>query len=329
MRILITGVAGFIGSNLANRLLQNGHTVTGIDNLNYGFMRNVEPIKQEPDFKFILGDIANPHILKDVHADIIVHLASQKIPRYTSALRTLDENYLMLRNVVDKCKNDRSKILFASTSDVYGKNPNVPFNENSDLVMGPTTVKRWAYALSKMYGEQYIIANKDEYDLKYTITRFFGSYGPHQNLTWWGGPQSVFIEKALKKEEIEIHGDGMQTRTFTYVDDTVSALVACIENEVSDNQIFNTGSRDGGEITIKDLAILIWKLINGKGSEPRLKFIPYSTFGNYEDVMRRVPDITKLKTMLGFEPEWDLVRGLKSTIEWQKQFHKINTPTHA
>lgn len=322
MKVLITGVAGFIGSNLAMRLLENGHEVIGIDNLNYGFIRNIEPFKQHPYFKFILGDIANPHILNDVHADLIVHLASQKIPRYTSALRTLDENYLMLRNVVEKCKTDRSKILFASTSDVYGKNPKVPFNEESDLVMGPTTVKRWAYALSKMYGEQYIIANKDEHDLKYTITRFFGSYGPHQNLTWWGGPQSVFIEKAFKNEEIEIHGDGTQTRTFTYVDDTVNALIACIENENSDNQIFNTGSKDGGEITIKDLAILIWKLINGKDSEPKLQYIPYSTFGNYEDVMRRVPDITKLRTVLDFEPEWELVQGLKKTIEWQKQFIK-------
>ncbi|MEO6682742.1 MAG: NAD-dependent epimerase/dehydratase family protein [Ginsengibacter sp.] len=322
MNILITGVAGFIGSCLAKRLLENGHYVSGIDNLNYGFTRNIEPLKNHPNFKFILGDIANPYILKDVHADIIVHLASQKIPRYTSALRTLDENYLMLRNVVDKCNMDRSKIIFASTSDVYGKNPNVPFNENSDMVMGPTTVKRWAYALSKMYGEQYIIANKDEFDLKYTITRFFGSYGPHQNLTWWGGPQSVFIEKAFKNEEIEIHGDGLQTRTFTYIDDTVNALIACIQNKNSDNQIFNTGGKEGGEISIKDLAILIWKLINGKDSVPKLKYIPYSTFGNYEDVMRRVPDITKLKTVLDFEPEWSLQEGLKVTIEWQKQFIK-------
>ena len=158
MKILITGVAGFIGSNLAKRLLERGHHVTGIDNLNYGFMRNIEPVQGNPDFQFIMGDIANPLMLKDVKADIIVHLASQKIPRYTNALRTLEENYLMLRNVVHKCNMDKSKILFASTSDVYGKNPNIPFAESSDLVMGPTTVKRWAYALSKMYGEQYIIA---------------------------------------------------------------------------------------------------------------------------------------------------------------------------
>jgi len=321
MKILITGVAGFIGSNLAKRLLERGHQVIGIDNLGYGFMRNVDSIMPNPDFTFILGDIANPLILKDVKVDIIIHLASQKIPRYSNALRTLEENYLMLRNVVQKCLYDKSKIIFASTSDVYGKNPNIPFHENSDMVLGPTTVKRWAYALSKMYGEQYIIANHDEYNLTYTITRFFGSYGPNQNLTWWGGPQSVFIEKAIKKEPIEIHGDGIQTRTFTYIDDTVDALVLCVENRKADNEIFNTGPKTDAEIAIKDLAILIWEMINGKDSEPLLNFIPYSQFGNYEDVMRRVPDISKLCSYFDFQPSWDLERGLKITIDWQKQFY--------
>jgi UDP-glucose 4-epimerase len=226
----------------------------------------------------------------------------------------------MLRNVVQKCIHDRSKIIFASTSDVYGKNPKIPFSEESDLVMGPTNVKRWAYALSKMYGEQYIIANHDEYGLTYTITRFFGSYGPNQNLSWWGGPQSVFIAKAFRQEPIEIHGDGSQTRTFTYVDDTVSALVLCIENEKSDNEIFNTGGKSESEITIKDLAILIWSLVNGEHSKPKLNYIPYSSFGKYEDVMRRVPDISKLRSYFDFQPEWDLVKGLSTTIEWQKQY---------
>ncbi len=323
MKILVTGAAGFIGSNLAGKLLERGHEVIGIDNLQYGFLRNIEPIAKHDRFEFILGDIANPYNIKDLRADIVVHLASQKIPRYTNALRTLEENYLMLRNVVQKCILDNSKIIFASTSDVYGKNPNIPFSEKSDLVMGQTTVKRWAYALSKMYGEQYIIANHDEYGLKYTITRFFGTYGPHQNLTWWGGPQSVFIEKALKKEPIDIHGDGTQTRTFTYVNDTVQALIHCIENNKSDNEIFNTGSLATSEISIKDLASLIWQLINGKHSEARLNFIPYSNFGNYEDVMRRVPDITKLCNTFNFRPSWSLEEGLKATIEWQKQFYSL------
>ncbi len=323
MKILITGVAGFIGSNLAKRLLERGHSVIGIDNLNYGFLRNIEFAKGNPNFEFIMGDIANPLMLNSVKADIVIHLASQKIPRYTNALRTLEENYLMLRNVVQKCIHDGSKIIFASTSDVYGKNPDVPFNEDSALVMGPTTVKRWAYALSKMYGEQFIIANHEEYGITYTITRFFGSYGPNQNLTWWGGPQSVFIEKAFKNEPIDIHGDGSQTRTFTFVDDTVSALVLCIENEKSNNEIFNTGGKPGSEISIKDLAILIWKLVNGEKSEPKLNYIPYSTFGKYEDVMRRVPDISKLCATFDFQPQWDLKRGLLTTIEWQKKLMTV------
>ncbi|MBU4485815.1 MAG: NAD-dependent epimerase/dehydratase family protein [Candidatus Delongbacteria bacterium] len=319
MKIIITGAAGFIGSNLAKALLERNHQVIGIDNLSYGLERNIEDIRNHPSFQFVFGDIANPLILKDFHSDIIVHLASQKIPRYTNALRTLDENYLMLRNIVQKCILDKSKIIFASTSDVYGKNLKVPFHEESDLVLGSTTIKRWAYASSKIYGEQYIIANSEEYGIKYTIGRFFGSYGPNHNLTWWGGPQSGFITKAFNNEEIEIHGDGRQTRTFTYIEDTVSALIHFIENPKSDNEIFNTGSNPDEEITILGLAELIWKLVNGKDSYPKLKYIPYSTFGKYEDVMRRVPDISKLKNYFGFEPKYFLEEGLLKTIEWQRK----------
>lgn len=319
MKIIITGAAGFIGSHLAKALLNRGHHVIGIDNLSYGLERNIEEVRNHTDFEFVFGDIANPLILKDFHSDVIVHLASQKIPRYTNALRTLDENYLMLRNIVQKCILDKSKIIFASTSDVYGKNPNVPFHEESDLVLGSTTIKRWAYASSKIYGEQYIIANHEEYDIKYTIGRFFGSYGPNHNLTWWGGPQSGFITKAFDNEEIEIHGDGSQTRTFTYVEDTVRALVHFIEDPKSDNEIFNTGSNPHEEISILGLAELIWKLVNGKDTHPKLKYIPYSTFGKYEDVMRRVPDISKLKNYFGFEPKYSLEEGLKKTIEWQRK----------
>ena len=134
----------------------------------------------------------------------------------------------MLRNVVNKCVQAKMKLIFASTSDVYGKNPNIPFHEESDLVLGPSTVRRWSYALSKLYGEQFVIANNEQYGMDFTIVRFFGSYGPNHNLTWWGGPQSGFITKAFKNEAIEIHGDGKQTRTFTYIEDTVDALSRCI-----------------------------------------------------------------------------------------------------
>jgi len=322
MKILITGVAGFIGSNLAIELLKLNHEVAGIDNLSYGNMRNISKIINNSKFKFIFGDIANPYTLKEVKADVIVHLASQKIPRYTSALRTLDENYLMLKNIVNKCILDKAKIVFASTSDVYGKNTDLSFSEESDLVMGPTKIKRWAYALSKIYGEQYIIANNEEFGLNYSISRFFGSYGPNHNLTWWGGPQSVFITKAINKEEIEIHGDGLQTRTFTYIDDTVNGLINTIVEEKANNEIFNIGSKPENEISILDLAKLIWKLVNGVEDKPLLKFIPYSDFGKYEDVKRRIPNIEKIKTFFNFDPKVSIEAGLINTIKWQKEILK-------
>lgn len=318
MKIIVTGVAGFIGSNLCDLLLEEGHDVVGVDNYSYGQKRNIQSALKHPKFNFIEGDICNPLLLKDVTGDCIVHLASQKIPRYDNALKTLDENSLMVKNVVEKCLRDDLKLVFASTSDVYGKNPNTPFTEESDLVLGPTTVKRWAYALSKAYSEQLIIANNAQYDMDYTIVRFFGSYGPNHNLTWWGGPQSSFIAKAFNNEEIEIHGSGLQTRTFTYIKDTIAGLYSCIVHERSKNEIFNIGSFAEEEVTIIELAELIWKLVNGNESKAKLKFIPYEIFGKYEDVMRRVPSIEKLKKYFSFEPKYNLEKGMRETIEWQK-----------
>jgi nucleoside-diphosphate-sugar epimerase len=317
MRILITGVAGFIGSNLAGKLLESGYDVTGIDNFSFGYERNISRLRKLKKFTFIEGDIGNPEYLKNHKSDVIVHLASQKIPRYTNAFRTLDDNLSNLRNIVRKCISDKSKLIFASTSDVYGKNTKVPFSESSDIVLGPTTIKRWAYAISKIYGEQYIIAAGEQFGLNYTIARFFGAYGPNQNLTWWGGPQSVFITRAVLKDEMEIHGDGNQTRTFTYIEDAVNAVMNFISNTKSDNQIFNVGATQNCEISIINLAKYIWEQINGKNTEPRLKFIPYSDFGRYEDVMARVPDMTRMKEYFNFEPEWSLEDGLKETIAWQ------------
>lgn len=318
MKVLITGCAGFIGSNLAARILKEGHEVIGIDNFSYGFRRNIEGIFEHPNFRFIEADVRDPDITAAQNFDALVHLASFKIPRYTNALQTLEDNNLMTKNVISACVKKNAKLIFASTSDVYGKNPDLPFNEESNLVLGPTTVKRWAYATSKIFSEQLIIANNDENNLRYTIVRFFGSYGPHQNLSWWGGPQSVFITKAFKNESIELHGDGEQTRTFTFVDDTVDALFRCITDSRADNDIFNIGSFASSEISIKELAVLIWRLVNGDDATPLLTCIPYETFGKYEDVRRRLPDISKIRERLGYEPRVSLEEGLRRAIEWQK-----------
>lgn len=316
--IIITGAAGFIGSNITHKLLDSGYKVIGIDNLSYGEMSNIKSFIKNKNFTFIKKDLRDFNVLKNIKGDVLLHLASQKIPRYTNAFKTLDENSVLLKNVTQKCTQDKIKLVFASTSDVYGKNPKIPYHEESDLVIGPTTIKRWAYAVSKIYSEQYIIAMHENVGLEYTIMRFFGSYGPNQNLTWWGGPQSVFIANAIKKIPMEIHGDGLQTRTFTYIEDTIQGIFKCLFHPKAKNEIFNIANKPDEEITILNLSKLIWKLVNGKNSKPLIQFIPYKSFGKYEDVRRRVPDILKIKRMLDYNPKFKLDEGLKKTIEWQK-----------
>ncbi len=326
MTILVTGAAGFIGSNLANRLLDKEYKVIGIDNYSFGEKRNIASILDHPNFKFIEQDLCSYALCDKVDkVDVIVHLASMKIPRYTNSYKTLYVNDLLLKNVLEKAKLDRAHLVFASTSDVYGKNNALPFSENSNLVLGSTQVKRWAYACSKMYAEHAIIAHAQEFDFTYTLMRFFGAYGPNQNLSWWGGPQSVFIQKALSNQSIEIHGDGQQTRTFTYIDDTIQGILLCMEHQKSRNEIFNIASDKNEEVSIFSLAEKIWKKIHGLNAQPKLEFIPYSAFGKYEDVSRRVPCVKKIKKQLGFSSLVGLDEGLEKTIAWQRNISNLGS----
>jgi UDP-glucose 4-epimerase len=316
MKIMITGVAGFIGSNVAQALLDKGYQVVGVDNMSQGDKLNMAPFIDHERFEMHYVDIRDEAELKAVSRGCkkMLHLAAYKIPRYTDALDTLLINSAGSENVLKAAIDQNAKVVAASTSDVYGKNPKVPFTEDSDLVMGNPDVRRWAYAISKMFEEQMLFAYQQRYGIPFVAMRFFGGYGPNQNLTWWGGPQSVFINKALDDEEIEVHGDGSQTRSFTYVSDHVDGIVRCIEKDEANNMVFNLGNTY--EISILDLAKLIWKLVRGDEA-PKIKLIPYQTFGKYEDVMRRIPDITRARTRLGFEPKVNLEEGLRRTIEWQ------------
>lgn len=315
-RIMITGVAGFIGSNVATALLEKGYHVVGVDNMSQGDKLNMAPFIDHERFEMHYVDIRDEAALKAAARGCkkMLHLAAYKIPRYTDALDTLLINSAGSENVLKAAIDQNAKVVAASTSDVYGKNPKVPFSEDSDLVMGNPDVRRWAYAISKMFEEQMLFAYQQRYGIPFVAMRFFGGYGPNQNLTWWGGPQSVFINKALDDEEIEVHGDGSQTRSFTYVSDHVDGIVRCIEMDAANNMVFNLGNTY--EISILDLAKLIWKLVRGDAA-PKIKLIPYQTFGKYEDVMRRIPDITRARTKLGFEPKVGLEEGLRRTIEWQ------------
>jgi UDP-glucose 4-epimerase len=328
-RILVTGVAGFIGSNLLRALLAHGYNVTGVDNLSNGFMRNIHPYLDDHRFRFVRGDITLPETMGSLGSvDAIVHLAAFKIPRYGNVLDTLHINLKGTENVLEFARMNNSKVVLASTSDVYGKNSDVPFSEKHDLVLGESGIARWAYAASKIYDEHLCFAHIEKYKTRIAIIRYFGGYGPNQHTTWWGGPQSVFIDAIVNDKPVEIHGDGLQTRSFTYVDDLVAGTILALENERADGEIFNIG--DTHEVTIIQLAELIWKLMKGTGA-PRLNFIPYSSFfgGKYEDVRRRIPDVTKAREVLGFKPTIPLEEGLKIAIDWQTKLARTESQSIA
>ncbi len=319
--ILVTGAAGFLGSHLCDSLLARGHRVIGVDDLSHGKQENLAEALVNPRFSFHVLDVTDAAKLRAVSkgVDTIAHLAAFKIPRYGGRMQTLLINSEGSLNVLRLAADLKAKFVFTSTSDVYGKNPDVPFSETSSSVIGASTVPRWAYAVSKLFDEHLAFAFKEDHNIPVTVLRIFGSYGPRHHLSWWGGPQSVFIDAILRNEVIPIHGDGQQTRSFTFVSDTVSGITSAIENEAANNQIINIGSTH--EITILELAHTIHRLADMP--EPlRLEFIPYQQISSgreYEDVRRRVPDTTKAKQLLGFAAKVALEDGLLHTIEWQKE----------
>jgi UDP-glucose 4-epimerase len=320
--ILVTGAAGFIGSHLSEMFVQKGYKVIGLDNLSYGTLHNLSSILGHSQFEFIQGDVRDFKLLLELgsRVDAVVHLAAYKIPRYGNALETLDVNVKGIENVLKVSQKVRCRVIFASTSDVYGKNPNLPYSESSDFYMGSPQIQRWSYAISKILGEHLCFIYSKEHDVRMTILRYFGSYGPRQNLTWWGGPQSIFIDCALKKKAMPVHGDGLQTRSFTYIQDTIEGTLRALEREEAVGKVINIGNIE--EITILELGKKIWKFV--RGSEAILiEFIPYRQFpGRYEDVRRRIPDVHLAREVLGFTPRTSIDEGLIPTIEWQKSVTK-------
>lgn len=318
-RILVTGVAGFLGSNLLDRLLASGHEVLGIDNLSMGRIENISAHLDHRAFTFQEGDVTSAVVFDNIgnHFDCVVHLVAFKIPRYGSAIDTLRINYKGTENALELARRAQCKFVLASTSDVYGRNPSVPFTESSDSVLGSSRIPRWSYAVSKLYDEHLAFAYQESYGIPVTVLRIFGSYGPRQHLSWWGGPQSVFIDAVLHDEEIPIHGDGLQTRSFAYVTDTVEGIYAAIVNPQANGDVFNVGGTH--EISIVQLARLI-KRLSGTEGEVRLRFVPYESFSDrsYEDVRRRVPDVSHSKSILGVTAKVGLEEGLTRTIEWQR-----------
>ncbi|TXG87810.1 MAG: NAD-dependent epimerase/dehydratase family protein [Thermomicrobiales bacterium] len=317
--VLVTGVAGFLGSHLLDRLLAGGHRVIGVDDLSKGSLRNIAGQIGNPAFRFLERDLTDPNVFSDIGEEVeyIAHLASHKIPRYGNALATLRVNTRGCEHVLEYARKVGCKTVIASTSDVYGRNPKLPFGEDDDSVFGSSKVARWGYAVSKLFTEHLGFAYQEAYGLPVSILRFFGSYGPRNHVSWWGGPQAVFIDAILNDREITIHGDGLQTRSFTYVTDTVEGIYAAMVTPAAYGEILNIGTTH--EVTILELARTIHRLA-GTPWPLKSTFVPYQSFtgGKYEDVRRRVPDIERSQRILGVTARVGLEEGLMNTINWQR-----------
>ena len=313
----ITGAAGFIGSHLSERLVREEVEVVGVDNLSHGALENLAAVADSPRFTFVEADVTIEANLRAAFADCdaIVHLAALKIPRYGGGLECLEANVAGMRAVTTTALALDADVITASTSDVYGQGE-PPFHEDDVLVLGPPSTRRWAYAISKAYDEQLCLALAEEHGLRVTVLRLFGSYGPRNHPSWWGGPQAAFIEILLDGGTMQIHGDGQQVRTFTFVTDTVDGFVRALNTPSARGEVVNVGGTR--PCTVLQLAELVQE---GLGIEPPLRahLVPYEDLpGNYQDVRRRIPSNEKARALLGFEARVRLEDGLAETIAWHK-----------
>ncbi len=316
MQILLAGGAGFVGSHLTDALVDKGHDVIVVDNLEKGKMENIAHHIGKRNFRFIKKDILKFN--ENIKPDVIVNLVASKIPRYSSGFKTLTMNIEAGKYLLELARKANSRYILISTSDVYGKSTDFPLREDGDLVLGPTSSRRWAYAVSKIYNEHLAFAYMDEFGTYISILRYFGIFGPRQHLNWWGGPIGVFIDSIYHGKEVEIHGDGKQKRSFIFIEDVVNATACVIERDDLGGEIINIGTEE--EISIIDLAHLIGELLD---TSVKIKFIPYENFSpNYEDPKRRVGSIEKARKLLNFTPRYDLREGLKKTINWYKNIKK-------
>jgi UDP-glucose 4-epimerase len=314
-KIGVTGGAGFIGSHLCERLLAEGRQVITVDDLSHGTTANMASFMQNPNFRFHQMDCRNPRELRRVFAscDAVAHLAAEKIPRYGGALQTLESNVEGAHAACEVALGLDVPVIVTSTSDVYG-NATPPFNEEDHVVIGPSTTRRWAYAVSKLYDEHIALAMAEEKGLRPVILRLFNVYGPRNHPTWWGGPVTAFTEALLDGEIMELHGDGRQVRTFTYVTDTVDGFVRALDNPDAVGEIINIGADE--PITMVRLATAIQDSLEIPGPL-RAKLLPYEKLpGRYQDVRCRIPDTEKAARILGFNAQVGLAEGLVESVAW-------------
>lgn len=318
MKILLTGGSGFIGSHLSRHLLDQGHEVFIIDDLSTGSIENIIPLKTNPSFHYTIDSIMNIPLTAELvdRCDLIFHLAAAVGVRLIveSPVRTIETNIRGTEIILELAAKKKKKVILFSTSEVYGKSNKVPFSEEDDLVLGSTTKGRWSYACSKAIDEFLALAYWHEKQLPVVIVRLFNTVGPRQTGRY-GMVLPTFVRQALDKRPLTVFGDGTQKRCFAHVADVVKALSRLMVEEKAVGEVFNIGSDE--EIMIGGLAERVIQLCE---SRSEIQLIPYEEAyqAGFEDMKRRIPDLSKIGRLLGYRPEHSLDQIIKSVIDYER-----------
>jgi UDP-glucose 4-epimerase len=316
LRVLITGGAGFIGSHLSDAYVARGDEVFCIDDLSTGSIDNIAHLKPHPRFHYTIDSVHNQPVVAELidQCDVVFHLAAAVGVKLIveSPVRTIETNVRGTEVVLAQANKKKKKVLVASTSEVYGLSNDVPFREDGNLVMGATTKGRWSYACSKAIDEFLALAYWREKKLPTVVVRLFNTVGPRQT-GQYGMVIPTFVRQALAGRPITVYGTGEQTRCFGYVGDVVGALVSLMDRDDSVGEVFNIGSNE--EVSINHLAEKVRELT---GSKSEIVRVPYDEAyeEGFEDMPRRVPDISKIGALTGFEPTVKLEQILHSVIEY-------------
>jgi nucleoside-diphosphate-sugar epimerase len=319
MKVLITGGAGFIGSHLAERYLNREDDVFVIDDLSTGSIDNIRHLKAHKRFKYFLDSVENRQLTAELvdECDVIFHLAAAVGVRLIveSPVRTIETNVRATELVLNLAAKKKKRVLVTSTSEVYGKRTQMPFREDDDLLMGPSSKGRWSYACSKALDEFLALAYWKEKRVPTTVVRLFNTVGPRQTGRY-GMVVPNFVRQAMLNEDITIFGDGTQRRCFLHVSDAVDALMALMPQSSSVGEVYNIGSPE--EVSIRELAEKVKAMTH---SPSKIVLIPYSEAyeEGFEDMLRRVPDVSKLHALTGFEPQYALGEILKDVIAYTQR----------
>ena len=318
MQALITGGAGFIGSHLSEKLLAQGHGVTVVDDLSTGSMNNIAGLLENPRFRFVRESVRNEIMMTTLveRAEVIYHLAAAVGVQLIvdRPVHTIETNIHGSEVVLSLANKFRTPVLIASTSEVYGKSDDVPFREDSDVVYGCTKFSRWAYACSKAIDEFLALAYFQENQLPVVIARFFNTVGPRQT-GMYGMVVPRFVQRALAGQPLDIYGTGKQSRCFCNVSDVVSAVIKLTDCPQAVGQVINVGSSES--ITIEDLADLVVRMTGSRSQKQHLSY--EQAYGRpFDDMLVRVPDLTKVHRLIGFTPKFTLEQTLSQIIEFEK-----------